>query len=208
MSGLKKKDNAGLREKLAMRRLALAELAVEPVVMETHAGFGVIWRHLYRHLPRGAAFDSARGKADILAAQRPTWSVYEGDVTASLVAGAASHLTINLIDLDPYGDPWPTLDAFLTSPRPRSEVLIVVVNDGLRIKTKLGTSWTAKTLGPIVRRFGNNLYPRYLEACGLMMRQRAEAAGYRLAKFHGHYGGFAGQMTHYFARMERESGPR
>lgn len=199
-----KKDNSTINQKAALRRAALRELTAEPVVMETHGGAGALYRACYSHIARGVVFEKDPAKCDLLVRQRPTWAVYETDVETALAIGAGAHLDVNFLDMDPYGQPWPTLKAFFTSERPRAPRLVVVVNDGMRQKVRMGGSWSSGSLAPAVARFGNNLNPIYLSVCEWLIAEYAKAAGYALRRFHGYYAGHAGNMTHYAAVLERE----
>lgn len=197
-----RKDNSTLRHKVALRMRMLA-LIDTPVVLETHGGAGMIWSRCYSHLDRGVVFEKDAIKAGRLARQRPTWAVYEADTARALAAGAGAHLPVTVLDVDPYGDPWPTIAAFFTSTRPRAPRLSVVVNDGLRHKVRLGGAWTTGTLAPLVKQYGNDLHDVYLEVCQELMRTEAAKAGYALGRFGGYYCGHRGQMTHYLAVLEQ-----
>jgi hypothetical protein len=105
--------------------------------------------------------------------------VYEADCLPTIAAGVGSHLPVNFLDLDPYGEPWPVLDAFLESERPKPERLVLVVNDGLRQKCKVNTGWEVKSLRSVVDRLGNTvLYERYLDICKDLVKEKAAKAGY------------------------------
>lgn len=149
----KKHDNLTLSAKVMLRQTALLMLGDDPVIVETHGGRGDIWSAVYRDFPTGAVFEKDPGKADILAMQRPTWAVYESDVEIALAAGAARHLTVDLLDVDPYGAAWPTLQAFFGSTRPLAQRMVVVINDGLRFTACGGA---AEILAPFAARYGNH----------------------------------------------------
>ena len=132
-----KRDASTLGQKVALRRLMLSQAqaldpSFRPVVMETHGGIGQIWAQVYAGLPAGVVFENNEEKAAHLARQRPNWAVYEADCVTALAYGAGGHLQVTVLDLDPYGEPWPAMEAFFASDRPRPDVLWVVVNDGLR----------------------------------------------------------------------------
>lgn len=220
------KDNSTYTRKVALRRLALDLLqpplpepnsrfsllemedvprrVVEPVVMETHGGFGRLYLETYRDVRQGCVFETDEKKSGILAAQRPTWAVYQSDCVRSLLAGAGSHLAVNVLDVDPYGDPWPVIEAFFVSDRPRPARLVVVVNDGMRRNTRFGLSWRSRSLQSVVDRRGNDIFDHYLEVCEELMTEKAAQAGYALSRFSGYYCGAKEQMTHYLAVMVRE----
>lgn len=197
------KDNSTFNQKAALRRMVLRELAAPPVVMETHGGAGALYRACYSQISRGVVFEKDPAKCDLLARQRPGWAVYETNVEGALAAGAGAHLEINVLDLDPYGEPWPALRAFMESERPRAARLWLVVNDGLRQKVRMGGAWSCASLQPAVARFGNNLHDCYLDVCRWMIAETTEAVGYALRRFQGYYTGHGDQMTHYAALLEQ-----
>src|ERR1035437_8353238 len=104
-----KKDNTTLNQKAALR-LSLLKHIQNPIVLETHAGTGQVWKRVYSEISQGVAFDAKPAKAELLAIQRPTWSIFESDCIPSLRAGAGEHLLWNLVDIDPYGAPWPVIE--------------------------------------------------------------------------------------------------
>ena len=198
------KDNSTFVLKSSLRIKALRELEA-PVVMETHAGFGKLYDRCYSHLVEGVAFETNPEKTAKLARQRPSWAVYESDCLMALRAGVGSHLPVNFLDLDPYGEPWPVLDAFLETRR-SPDKLVVVVNDGLRQSLKMNGGWHVKSLQAVVERVGNvGLYERYLEIAQDLVKEKAGKVGYSLVRWTGYYTGHAGQMTHYAAVLERRS---
>lgn len=198
MSKVPKQDNSTSNDKVALR-LAALHLVDKPNVMETHGGMGEIWQTCYYQLPYGVVFESDRARAAALALQRPTWSVYEANCVKALGLGAGSHFPVNLLDIDPYGEAWTTIEAFMSSARPRTSPLVVVVNDGLRNRIKLGRAWKTAILQPFVEKYGNDLHDIYLEICEEKLGELGLIAGYRLDKFEGYYCGDEGKMTHYLA---------
>ncbi len=198
-----KRDNSTFDRKAWLRQRALTELEA-PVVLETHGGMGKLFARCYSMIPDGVVFENNPVKAAQLGRQRPTWAVYEADCVRALAAGAGGHLPINFVDLDPYGEPWPALDAFFLGIKPTVPRLVLVVNDGLRQKLKMNGGWAVHSLQSIVDRFGNAvLYDRYLEICKDLVKEKAAKAGYSLRRWAGYYCGHLGQMTHYAAVLER-----
>ena len=126
----------------------------KPIVMETHGGFGKLFDACYAHVPVGIVMEKGPAKAEALSHQRPTWAVYECEAVSALRAGLGSHLVVNFLDLDPHGEPWPTLDAFFGSVRPFADRMVLVVNDGLRGKVKATGGWDVRSLRDIVSRVG------------------------------------------------------
>ena len=85
-----KQDNLTLHQKVMLRQTALAMLRGEtPVICETHGGRGDVFASVYTGVECGAVFEKDPDKSVLLAAQRPTWSVYETDVEMAMAAGAA-----------------------------------------------------------------------------------------------------------------------
>lgn len=202
MSKSTQKDNSTYRLKAKLRRNALA-LIDAPVVMETHGGYGAIYQECYTRLPDGIVFEKDAAKADALAKQRPTWAVYECDCEMAIRAGAGAHLPTNFFDLDPYGSPWPVLDAILSVDRNWPRRIAIVVNDGLRQKAKMSGAWDVAALAPMVAKYGNNaIYANYLEICREMVQEKTGQLGYKLARWGGYYCGYMEQMTHYAAVLE------
>ncbi len=200
-------QKAGLRR--ALRRL-LRRRRTLPVICETHGGTGRLFAACYADVGAGVVFERDGAKASLLARQRPTWAVYEADCVPAIRAGAGRHLEINVLDVDPYGDPWPTIDAFLGdlapgSARPRPRRVWIVVNDGLRTSIRYGRAWADASMAEAVRRFGNDLFDRYLEVCRWRLEKQAAGAGYSLRRWVGYYAGGHAHMTHYLAELERAS---
>lgn len=197
----RQQDNNTYSEKVMLRQTAVSLLNASPVIMETHGGVGDLWAAVYADVEDGVVFEKRPDRTTLLALQRPTWAVYEGKSERALTLGAGAHLCVNLLDVDPYGDPWPTIQAYFGSERPFAEEMVVVVNDGLRQTVRAGTAWNSKTLEPVVQRFGNELWDQYLSACQWLMEEAAALAGYQVVFFDGYYCGTGLCNTHYVARL-------
>lgn len=184
-------------------RLRLLREIEQPVILETHGGWGRVYLDCYSRFA-GCVFEKDPSKAEYLAKQRPTWAVYEADCIRALQAGAGAHLVVNFLDVDPYGDPWPVLAAYFGSRRPFASRLAVAVNDGLRQKVKTGGGWDVGSLADAVTRWGAaQAYKHYADICAELMQEQAARAGYRLRQWVAYYTGHAQQMTHYGAILER-----
>jgi len=181
----------------------LRQMSEPPVILETHGGIGRLWAACYAGVEAGVVFEKDEDMAAHLARQRPTWAVYEADCVGALVGGAGAHLTVNVLDLDPWGEPWPAIQAFFESDRPRAARLWVVVNDGLRDCIKTGRAWRVESLQGMVQRYGNDLFARYLDVCRELLTQKAAQAGYSLDRFAGYHCGAGGIITHYLAQFSR-----
>lgn len=190
---------------MALRRSLLSELSDPPVVLETHGGWGHVYGQLYYRLPPGVVFEKDPEKAAALARQRPTWAVYEADCETAIAAGAVDDWPFTFIDLDPYGEPWPAMDAlFSRRDRDWPAALAIAVNDGLRQGIKMGGGWNVASLaGPIERHGNAGLYASYLDVARELLQEKAGQVGYTLARWAGYYCGHAQQMTHYAAILRR-----
>lgn len=198
-----KKDNSTLQLKIQLRRKAL-KLIENPVIMETNGGNGAIFFKCYFGIDNGVVFEHKPEKTAVLAVQRPTWAVYECDNKTSIKSGAGNHLTINFLDVDPYGEPWPILDAYFGSNRPFPDKMAVVVNDGLRQKIKISGGWDVGSMKSAVEKWGNNaLYANYLDVCQDLLKEKASQVGYTLTRWAGYYCGHCQHMTHYAAILEK-----
>jgi len=198
---LKQKDNSTFKQKVILRKKAL-EFLDKPIIMETHGGAGKLFRACYEEIKTGIVFEKDPKKSKLLGKQRPTWRVYEADCEGAISAGVGGDLPINLLDLDPYGDPWPVIEAFFGSERERASLLCVAVNDGLRQKVKFGGSWSVGSLQSAVSKYGNDLHSIYLEVCQEILKEKVFQAGYHLKRFAGYYCGASKLMTHYLGVLE------
>lgn len=198
-------DNTTLNRKVALRISLLKRLPVPPVILETHGGLGRVWERVYPNVRAGAVFELDQAKAEHLCRQRPTWSVYQGKAEDAIVDGAVGHLPVTLLDVDPYGEPWPVLEAFFSSERPRAQLLGVAVNDGLRQKLRLQGGWAVRSMRQAVEKWGNaTLHERYLEVCRWKVEQLAARQDYRLTHWTAYHCGYGDDMTHYAAVLERK----
>lgn len=192
--------------KISLRRNLLAELGVAPVVLETHGGYGRVWERVYRSVADGVVFEKDPTKAEFLAQQRPTWAVYECDSTMALAAGVGGHLPINFIDLDPYGEPWPVLDAALAGLGAKlPERWALAVNDGLRQKIGMNGGWDVASITEAVSRWGAaSMNREYHQVCRWLVEKKVSQLGFKLAKWAIYGCGHNGNMTHYGAILERD----
>lgn len=194
-----KKDNSTFSHKRSLRLRMLRQIN-NPIILETNGGYGKLYDACYSNVPLGVVIERDAKKSAFLAEQRQTWAVYQADCIAALSEGLGKQFAVNFVDIDPYGDPWPIVDAFLGSDRPRPKRLIIVVNDGLRQKIQLGGAWSTRSLASAVSKFGNDFIgAEYLKVCRWMMDRKATQAGYALGSFVGYHCGHLGQITHYGA---------
>jgi len=199
------KDNSTFEHKRTLRLVMLQKIK-QPVIMETHGGIGRLYASCYSTFRDGVVFERNPMKADFLASQRPTWAVYRADVIKALAAGAGSHLEVNFLDLDPYGEPWSVVDAFFSSRRSFPNIMAVVANDGLRQKLQLAGAWNVKSMHGVVSKYGNDsMFKRYKIVCKEMLASRVVQQGYRIISWTAYYcGAGAGTMTHWAALLSKE----
>ena len=111
---------------------------------------------------------------------------------------------MNLLDLDPYGESWPVIDAFLRSEREFPPRLVIVANDGLRKSLKMAGGWHSKSLTDVCAKYGNAyLYQHYLAVAQEMLSEMAAPLGYKMTRWTGYYCGHMGTMSHYCGVFDR-----
>jgi hypothetical protein len=108
-----KTDNRSLRQKIALRRWLLGELGITEVrVLDVCAGAGNIWSAMADHVKVAQWI-----RSDIKPRQAGTLRL-----TALQAINALDVAPFNVIDIDPYGEPW---DAYLALlPRLRQPVAV------------------------------------------------------------------------------------
>jgi len=204
---LAKKDNKGIIQKVRLRQLVLNEIQ-NPVVMETNAGFGHIFTECYQGIPVGVAFETDMEKCNALVMQRPSWAVYQNRCEPALESGCGFHVPVNFVDVDPYGDPWPIIDALLCNASKLPDRWGLAVNDGLKRYLMMGRGWKSASVGQWVAKVGNDhAHGQYLEIVRVMLTEKLAALGMEIKLWNIHSAGHGGQMTHYGAVIERKKAP-
>jgi len=141
MAKQQQKDNSTLSLKVSLRRNLLREID-RPVVLETHGGFGHIYDRCYRDVSDGVVFEKVAKKVEFLALQRREWAVYECDSAEALRDGVGRHLAVNYVDVDPYGEPSPVIDAFLAGHSVKlPDYWAIAVYDGLMQNINVSGGW-------------------------------------------------------------------
>ena len=201
-----KLDNSTFDQKVMLRMTAvnlLTSKGITPVVMETHGGIGDVYSALYTEFDGGVVFEKAKDRTAGLAHQRPSWAVYEADCETAVALGAGAHVTVNLLDVDPYGAEWPVIQAYFKSQRPFADYMVIVVNSGLRHKLRTGGGWDVEYLSPYVERYGNhNMWDRYLDVCQDLLADTVKDK-YSLEFFEGYFTGVEKKMTHWLAALRK-----
>lgn len=104
MPAFKKTDNTSLASKLAIRRWLLGRMGVTQVdVLDTCAGVGHIWHAMKQHVTVRRWV-----RCDVKPRQAGTLKMTATDAVRSLPLA-----DFNVIDIDPYGDPWEAYLAML-----------------------------------------------------------------------------------------------
>jgi hypothetical protein len=197
-----KQDNQHFALKVALRDRVLAEAASPTLrVCESHGGLGRLYGACYRQAAMGLVVEHESHRVDALVRQRPTWRVYEGDAGKVFAAGLGADVAWTMLDCDPYGAPWETLDGFFSSQRAFAPCMAVAATDGSRQKHRLG----GRIFGwePWQERYGKGLWTLYLRCCQERFVQVSAQAGYVLTWWHGRYGGQSGQMTYWAAVLRQ-----
>lgn len=202
--GKQQKDNSTLTLKASLRRSLMNEIG-QAVIMETHGGYGHVYDLCYQAVERGIVFEKDAKKAAFLAQQRPSWAVYECSCEEALADGVGGHLPVNMVDMDPYGEPWPVLDAFLVGHGERMpSTWGLVVNDGLRNKVQLNGGWDVDSLKDAVAHWGAAaMHGNYLDVCRWLVDKKVATVGFTVARWAGYYCGHNQAMTHYAAVLRR-----
>ena len=151
-----KQHNSHEVTKKAIRRTAIG-LVDMPNVLQCHAGFGKMTDAVFQDLP-GLMIEKTPETIDKLYKNHSNKAVYEGDSLAYL-EGLKTH-SFSVIDIDPFGDPFPHLSALIAL-TPQVSKIAVVITDGLIQFAKLGQASKTKSLEPAVKLFGANVYPNY-----------------------------------------------
>lgn len=195
-------DNKTLSDKLRIRRRVLDRLTAPPVVLETHGGFGRIYERTWYRARTGVVIEKDPVKVAHLCHQRPTWAVYQGNSEAVLRAGLAKSIAFDVIDLDPYGQPFTILDALTMPGRTFPNEWHLVVNDGGRNLMKRGLSWKLPMFRSAEKRFGQSgMHKHYLDAALMLVQEFGEKIGYDVTHWHGK--NISADISHYWAVLKR-----
>jgi hypothetical protein len=197
-----KRDNTTLQLKTALRRAVIARIN-DPAIMETHGGWGEIFNRCYANVRRGVVFEKDDQKAEWLCRPRPTWAVYESCCVRAIAAGAGAHLEINLLDVDPYGNPWPVIEAFFASERPFADEMWIVATDGNMLALRRDRGFKMASMQEQVIEFGSELHRHYMDVWRRIIATHGARAGYSLRKFSGYVCGYNNGMVHCCAMLRR-----
>lgn len=198
------KDNDLYDDKVRQRQVARLWLDTPPLVLEAYGGWGKLGDACYYDIPFGIVLEKNGQKTAALGLKRPTWAVYETDTVTALTAGVGSQWEVNWLDVDPYGDPHPTIQAFFKSDRPRAKTLVIVVHDALKNVAMMGKAWKVETLAPLVEKYGNKeVAERYLDMCRELITTAAEPHGYEIDRWWGVETGHHKKQALYTARLRR-----
>lgn len=175
MASRAKTDNSHGGVKRAIRLAALKRLE-SPVVLETHAGLGNMRESCYSGLP-GILCEKNEGRAECLAEKFPEVPVYCGDSIKVAYPDDIGPVVPNLIDVDPFGDPWPHLTALMNAPW-LPDRAVFVVTDGLIQSVRLSNQWIKGSLRPAYEKLGQtSIFKSYDKAVASALEFYAAEAG-------------------------------
>ena len=198
-----KLDNASLMQKVALRRRLIDEMnerGIDPVVMETHGGEGVLYRYLYSNLPAGIVMEKDPDKVATLSRDRSEWGVYRCHCDVGLRVGIGKGWGVNLVDIDSYGHPWGHLEALLEGDRDWPDTLGIAFTDGIKHMLILQRAWKIKQLQDKVDKYGNDyIYKNYLSITREHVEEKIAERGYTLDDWSGFYTGREKMLTFYSA---------
>jgi len=153
-------------------------------------------------------FESNAKKVEHLAAQRPTWAVYECHAETALRGGVGFHLPVNFVDVDPYGEAWGVCEALFGNANHLPDRWALAVNDGLKRYLMLGRGWKSLAVKRFVGQLGNDgVVAEYLSICRILIDELAAEAGFWVSRWAVNSCGHGGQMTHFGAVLERGKAP-
>jgi hypothetical protein len=182
----KQKDNSTFVDKVRLRNQLLRESGPEVSVLETHGGYGRVYERTWWRARRpGVVFEVNIPKAEHLARQRPSWSVYEGDSLAALQAGYGMDRSFDVIDVDPYGSCLEYVRCLFDPKRAHPRVWWLVLNCSVRQMLRLNGAWHVLALREYVERFGNStlLWRNYEAVLQLLVADLAAASKQRVSSF-------------------------
>ena len=204
----KKRDNSALEAKIALRRQAIAA-AESPVVLETHAGEGLIFLQCYTGVTKGWALEKDKDLLDRMTQQRERWFCYQCE-SEKILADAPRAFDANFIDVDPHGSPWPVLEALFNPHRFTAPTLHLVVHDGSRRFLAIGASgssdqrWRVGLLAELAAEYGDDLRANYSDLALVAISKLAKPCGYTVRKWTAFYTGHDSHSTHYWATLKAE----
>lgn len=175
-------------EKVSLR-LNLRQHIPQPYIIELYGGKGLMYTHCWNDT-QGVVFEKDPKLIDTLATVRPSWRVYQGDTVKALQAGVCSSVIPQhvILDCDPFGSPWPAIEAYIRALIVPPIVLGLAVTDGAIQKVQLTGGWDVDGWSPHVLKYGNDIYDRYLFFSKMRLEALLKPQGYTLISWHGVYG--------------------
>lgn len=199
-----KRDNSTFINKIRLRNRVLADCKSNPVILETHGGFGRIYERTWWHASSGVVIEKDDKKAQHLCRQRPKWAVYQGDSEAAIDVGLCRNIQFDIIDLDPWGSTIPLLSALSKPGRQFPDRWHLVANDGGWLNAGLGGAWSMKGLEKFVGRDGNHFtQERYREVLKEIVGEFSDKIGFEVAFWFIHRPENTYRLMHYWATLVR-----
>lgn len=200
-----KRDHQTLSAKVSMRRDLIGSLPRPLTILEPFAGTGILWRSCY-DFPgiRVVAIEQHPRKVEILAHQRPTSIVVEGDCVPLLSQGFCAWVPFDVLDLDAHGSPLGCLMAFFAQPRAMAHSLWIVATDGVGFALRRGSC--PSTLQESLRSYGRDrLLKQYPVILHAWLETLSAAHGRVVKDFRWRVAGSSGQLYHWMACLTRAS---
>lgn len=149
-------------------------------MLETHGGTGRLYEACYHEIDRGIVCEINEKRAYVLARQRPAWLVCCNDARDICATGMLGKMQVDLVDIDPYGDPWPYTMAAMAALNGMS--YWVVVQDGLPAKLKVSVR-DVKSVRPALGKFGSDIHSQYDQVARFLVEREAERLGCSLGQW-------------------------
>lgn len=172
------KDNTETHHKLAVRRRAAETLGEGDFILEAFAGSGEMYSALW-HRWAGFTMDKDLAKVTRAAKQRKRWGCYQGDTLRALEAGWLENIEFKLVDFDPYGEPWPALQAYFAGHLAFHSPWVAVCTDGYWSQRNLASK-SRCLFGYGGGRFSGMSDRAYIEICHDFVRSLASRYGQEL----------------------------
>lgn len=137
----KKTDSLNLDLKVEMRTRLLTEMGLKPLrVLDLYAGAGTVWKEMRKHFEISSYVPLDKSP-------RQPGTIRVDDSTRFLPGFDMTEF--NVVDIDPYGEPWPAWDVFTQMIKQKTAVFItngtMVATRSHYVMTELGipVEWNA-----------------------------------------------------------------
>lgn len=194
----KKADNTSLRFKVFQRNEVCVQIK-HPRILECFGGYGVLYDRIWRkNDATGAVIEKDAERARHLAEQRQKWVVVRGDCEIVLQAGFCDWLAFDILDCDPYGEPWKAIRAFFGN-RVYADAMFVVATDGLVYDLQRGAR--SLMMRPFIEKYGREFVKvNYGMVAEELLTNIIKPRGFEVRDFKFHK---QNRLAHWTAKLER-----